>query len=401
MKRFTDIAAAGNYYLFMAVVALLPFPQIFLRYACVLWFLAWVLEGRWLPNQHSAFSIQQSAFSIQHSAIPFLLFGLWYGWKLLSGLWAADTMAWAGEMRRYIAFGVMIPVGIWGVNERYDRRQLGKVLVIGCLCAAVFYPVLLTVLLHHREIIDATNWVAPWDYSCLEWLPFYQINLSHVKYRLFLDSVEILGIIMATGLWFNERRWLWLVVSAVLTGSILLSGSRQALISLVVIAIMGLFFLLSRRLKWYYTAGIVVTALMVGGMVIALHPRIRTVDVLSDERVQIWQSALQQPQDYLWGGLGGGQDGVPLHCGHCHNQYLQELRELGIFGLVLFVLAWLSVPLCAPKEQKHLALLFAVLFACNMCTYCMFAKFCGVALWAVGMIFVFLTNGRSSPSRTA
>ena len=379
MKRYTDILGSIQFYLFLAVVALLPFPQIFLRYACVLWFVAWVLEGRWL---------KKSPFTIHH--LPFLLFGLWYAWKLLSGLWAADTTEWAAQMERYISFGVMVPVGLWGLNERYDWRLASKVLVWSCVCAAIFYPILLTVLLYHREIIDTTHWVANWDYSSTNWWYFYQINLSHVKYRLILDSVLIVGILLATRLWFTERKGLWAAVTTLLTGSILLSGSRQAFITLVVIAVIALGFLLSRRMKGYYAASIIVLALVVGGIVISLHPRIRAMDIQSEERVQIWEAALQQPADYLWVGLGGGQDGVSLMRAHSHNQYLQELREGGIVGLILFLLAWISVPLCAPKKQKELAILFTVLFACNMCTECMFARYCGVALWSVGLLFMLL-----------
>ena len=379
MRRYTDILADCNYYLFLAVVALLPFPQIFLRYACVLWFVVWVLEGRWL---------KKLPFTIHH--LPFLLFGFWYGWKLLSGLWAADTTEWAAQMERYISFGVMVPVGIWGLNDRYDWRLASKVLVWSCVCAAVFYPILLTVLLYHREIIDATHWVANWDYSSTDWWYFYQINLSHVKYRLILDSVLIVGILLAARLWFTERKGLWAAVTALLTGSILLSCSRQAFITLVVIAVIALGFWLSRRMKKTYAAGIIVLALVVGGIVISLHPRIQAMDIQSEERIQIWEAALQQPADYLWVGLGGGQDGVQLMRAHSHNQYLQELREGGIVGLILFLLAWISVPICAPKKQKELAILFTVLFACNMCTECMFAKYCGVALWSVGLLFLLL-----------
>ncbi len=385
MRRYTDILADCNYYLFLVVVALLPFPQIFLRYACVLWFVAWVLEGRWLRKTNF-----QSPISNFQSAIPFLLFGLWYGWKLLSGLWAADTAAWAAQAERYISFGVMVPVGLWGLNERYDWRLASKVLVISCVCAAVFYPILLTVLLYHREIIDTTHWVANWDYSSTDWWYFYQINLSHVKYRLILDSVLIVGILLATRLWFAERKGLWGAVTVLLTGSILLSGSRQAFITLVVIAVIALGFWLSRRMKGYYAAGIIVLALVVGGIVISLHPRIQAMDIQSEERVQIWKAALQHSTGYVWKGFGGGQDGVQLMRAHSHNQYLQELREGGIVGLILFLLAWISVPLCASKKQKELAILFTVLFACNMCTECMFAKYCGVALWSVGLLFLLL-----------
>ena len=385
MRRYTDILGSIQFYLFLAVVALLPFPQIFLRYACVLWFVVWVLEGRWLRKTNF-----QSPISNFQSAIPFLLFGLWYAWKLLSGLWAADTVAWAAQAERYISFGVMVPVGLWGLNERYDWRLASKVLVISCVCAAIFYPILLTVLLYHREIIDTTHWVANWDYSSTDWWYFYQINLSHVKYRLILDSVLIVGILLATRLWFAERNGLWGAVTVLLTGSILLSGSRQAFITLVVIAVIALGFWLSRRMKGYYAAGIIVLALVVGGIVISLHPRIQAMDIQSEERIQIWEAALQQPADYLWVGLGGGQDGVSLLRAHSHNQYLQELREGGIVGLILFLLAWISVPLCASKKQKELAILFTVLFACNMCTECMFAKYCGVALWSVGLLFLLL-----------
>lgn len=390
MKRYTDIAGNINYYLFLAVVALLPFPQIFLRYACVLWFVAWVFEGRWLQRP--------KAWKENKTAIPFILFGLWYGWKLLSGLWTADTTAWAWQMERYISFGVLIPVGIWGVNGRYDWRQAGKVLVLGCVCAAFFYPALLTVLLHHREIIDNTHWVANWDYSSFEWLHFYQTNLSHVKYRLFLSSIQIFGIIIATKLWFSERRWLWGTVTVLLVGSILLSGSRQALISLVVIALIALIIFLSRRLKWYYTASIVAATVLLSGALISIHPRFRTMDIHSEERILIWEKALQQPSDYVWTGLGGGLDGVG---GHCHNQYLQELRELGVFGLMLFLLAWVSIPLCAPTEQKHIAILFIALFACNMLTECVFSKYCSVALWSAGLIFVLLLPDSTRQTDTA
>ena len=396
MRRYTDILADCNYYLFLAVVALLPFPQIFLRYACVLWFVAWVLEGRWLRKTNF-----QSPISNFQSAIPFLLFGFLYGWKLLSGLWAADTTEWAAQMERYISFGVMVPVGIWGLNDRYDWRQAGKVFVISCVCSAFFYPLLLTVLLYHREIIDATHWVANWDYSSSEWFYFYQINLSHVKYRLILCSVEIMGIIIATRLWFREHRWLWSIVTVLLSASILLSGSRQALISLILITVIALGFLLSQHLKWYYTASILAATLLTGGLLLSLHPRFHAMDIHSEERVQIWKAALQHSTEYVWKGFGGGQDGVQLIRAHSHNQYLQELREGGIIGLAFFLLAWAAVPLCAPKKQKKLAILFTVMFACNMCTECMFAKYCGVALWSVGLIFVLLQSDTAGQQQSA
>lgn len=383
-----------NYALFLTVVALLPFPQIFLRYACVAWIIAWFLELRWL-------TVHQS---INHkSIIPFLLFGLWFGWNLVSGLWAGDQEAWGAQMERYIAFAALVPVGIWGVNEHYNRRQIGKVFVISCLCAAFFYPALLTLLLHHREIIDHHSFLyGMWDYSSPEWFHFYTSNLSLFKHRLFLGAVETMGIVIATKLWF-DRRWLWAATSSIMAVSVLLTGSRQAAISLAVIALIALYWWLSKRLNRRAGAWVMLTTIVVMGVALSLHPRLRNMNIASEVRTQLWETVMQHPEDYFWTGLGSGQDGVYMLSmfpgndipeyfdkhGHCHNQYLQELIELGIFGLLFFVLAWLSIPLCADQEKRRIAILFTVLYVCNMFTDCMFGKYCGVALWAVTMVVIF------------
>ena len=71
MNKYRDIVGRINYGFFLAVVFLLPFPQVCLRYACVAWFIAWILELRWL--QKPATNIQ---LSIIKTILPFLLFGL-------------------------------------------------------------------------------------------------------------------------------------------------------------------------------------------------------------------------------------------------------------------------------------------------------------------------------------
>ena len=109
MNRYREIIGRINYALFLAVVALLPFPQICVRYACVAWFVTWVLEGRWLQKPAS--------WRENKMMLPFVLFGIWYIWQLVSGIWADNHAAWSMQMERYITFGVMIPVGIWGLNS--------------------------------------------------------------------------------------------------------------------------------------------------------------------------------------------------------------------------------------------------------------------------------------------
>ena len=152
-------------------------------------------------------------------------------------------------------------------------------------------------------------------------------------------------------------------------------------------------------------------------MVLKMHPRMQDFDIHTltemrqvntehDIRLNIWGFALQQPSDYIAYGLGAGQstdyllrkyeekgyDYYIFKHYHAHNQYLEELMELGIPGLLLFVLAWLSIPLCARGKGRRLAVFITVLFMLNMLTDCMFGKFDGIALWAVCLVLIFLQS---------
>lgn len=421
MNKYREIVGRINYWLFGAVVVLLPFPQIFLRYATVLWLVSWVLEGRWLRKP---LSLRENKM-----AIPFILFGLWYVWKIVSGFWSADQAAWSWQMERYLTFGLIVPVGIWGVNELYDWRQLGKALTISCIAAIPFYLIAMTILYHHREIIDQLQWVADWNYGVRNWNSFFINNVSVLKHRLFLCSVEMLGAVVAILVW-KEKKWIWMTMVPVMLSSIFLTGSRQAILTMAAMLVVGIICAIPHKYRLRYGIGIVLLGLLAGGGMLRLHPRMqefnlhaitemRDVSYEHDVRFNIYGCALQQPSDYLAYGLGAGQstaylmekyqekgfDYYILKHYHAHNQYLEELMEIGIPGLLLFLLAWLSIPVCARKEHRTFALLFFTMYGMNMLTDCMFGKFDGIVLWAFGMVYLLLvpgvTDDQSLPSRTA
>ena len=148
-----------------------------------------------------------------------------------------------------------------------------------------------------------------------------------------------------------------------------------------------------------------------------LHPRMQEFDIdeiteirhLNGEheaRLNIWVLALENPDDYLAHGLGAGQStnylvekykklGFNYYASkryHAHNQYIEVLLESGIAGLLLFVLAWIAIPLCATGAGRKTAWLLFTLFVFNMFTDLMFGKFCGIALWAVGMVIILIQN---------
>ena len=408
MNRYQDIVGRVNYWLFLAVVALLPFPQIALRYACVLWVISWFLEGRWLTKPRS--------FKENRMAIPFLLFGLWYAWKLVSGFWVDDLSAWRWEMERYLSFGLIVPIGLWGVNRHYDWRVAAKTLIISCVVALPIYLATMGILYFHEDwCIQHIN--SEWtQYST--WWRFFAEDISHIKHRLFLCSVEMFGAIMAFELIDRKRHWWWYVTAIiVMLATIPLTSSRQSILTCAALMVAAIICSMPRRYRLRYGVGILLLGMVLGGGLLKMHPRMQNFDLSDitemreisyehDIRFNIWGVALQNPSDYWLYGIGGGQStnymvkryqdlGLEYYEQkhyHPHNQYLEELMEIGIPGLLLFLLAWLAIPFCAKEKGRETAILFVTLFMLNMLTDCMFGKFCGIALWAVGLMFIYLQS---------
>ena len=133
-------------------------------------------------------------------------------------------------------------------------------------------------------------------------------------------------------------------------------------------------------------------------------------------RLNIWGIALDSPKDYSLFGLGAGQSFEYLQHKYkehgfnqytllnSHNQYLEEWIELGIPGLLFFLLAWSSIPFFNTKRARKTAMMLLTLYALNMLTDCMFGRFDGIALWCVWMVLIRLqadTQGDQQTTRDA
>lgn len=415
MNKYQDIMGRINYGLFLIVVFLLPFPQIALRYACVLWIATWLFEGRWVKKENWRLKTEDWKM-----VIPFVIFGLWYGWRLLSGLWSPDHAAWSSQMERYITFGALVPVGLWGVNNRYDWRQIGKVLISGCIAAIPFYLILLASLFYHRELIDAYLPQYRWNFEPTDWYTFYVENVSLFKPRMSLCCVELMGAIVAFSL-YRDRWRVLLPLELLFLSFVALGGSRQGMLTSICLAVVMLLMVLPQAYRRIYGIVIIVAGIVIGGTLLVFHPRMQRtywenpetlweIDETHDPRTNIWQLALEHPQDYSAYGLGAGQSlnyllpkyeahhlDIYIHERyHCHNQYLEEWMELGIGGLLFFLLAWCSILICARGEGRQTAWLFCLMMGMNMLTECTFSVFCRVGLWAVSLIFICLQSDRTS-----
>lgn len=415
LQKYRSVVGQLNYTLFLATVALLPFPQLFLRYASVAWFATWVFEGRFCskPSQQD-----------WRKAVPFLMFGAWYLWKIISGLWAEDTTAYGWQLERYLFFGLLIPVGIWGTNSLYDWKQICKVLVISCVAAAAIYTFTLFWVINANvfnfEIGDRPLNSLTFD--------FFAGKISYLKHRLFLCSTEMMGIMALLYIRkdilnkFGKYKGWFLIASGIIVmiSFIIATGSRQSILSgAALIAIWLLYQLPIRQVR--YKIAIAVFACGIGVFALSQHPRmqefdyvrllsIRDVEKGENVRLNIWGLALDNPKDYSLYGLGAGQSTPYLQEKYTkaglyhyakqyyatHNQYLEEWMEIGIPGMIFFILTWISIPLFNMKRGRKSAVMLLTLYALNMFTDCMFGRFDGIVLWCMWMVLIRLQSDTQS-----
>lgn len=407
LQKYQSAAGQFNYALFLLVVALLPFPQIFLRYTCVAWICAWFLEGRWLSKPN---------WQDWRKMFPFLMFGGWYLWKIISGLWVDNLHAYSWQLERYMAFGLLIPVGIWGVNKCYNWKHVCIVLASSCVLAVGVYVFTLF-------WVENANFVnQPLGTVCIQPLTseFFANKISFIKHRLFLCSVEMMGIMSLLYLRkdiLNKlgkiKGWILIILAiAIMITLILITGSRASIVSgTALLSVWALYKLPIRRVR--YKIAFLFVACGLGLFALSQHPRMENFDyeqLLSirdtnqkhNVRINIWGTALDTPQDYSLYGLGAGQSIPYLRKKYedlgllqyarityaSHNQYLAEWMELGIPGLIFFILAWVSIPWCTQKRARKSAMMLFTLYALNMLTDCMWGMFDGIALWCVWMVLI-------------
>ena len=407
LKKYQSAVGQLNYSLFLVTVALLPFPQIFLRYASVAWFATWVLEGHFCskPSKED-----------WRKAIPFLMFGVWYLWKIISGLWAADIDAYGWQLERYLFFGLLVPVGIWGVNSLYDWKQICKVLAISCVAAVAIYTFTLfwvfNANIFNFEIVPHVPKPLTFD--------FFADKISCIKHRLFLCSTEMMGIMALLYIRkdilskFGKYKGWFLIIGGIvmMISFIIATGSRASILSgVALISIWLLYKLPIRHIR--YKIALIIFACAVGLFALSQHPRmqefdytrlmsIRNVEKGENVRLNIWGTALDSPEDYSLYGLGAGQSTPYLQKKFvekglvnyakisfaAHNQYLTEWMEIGVIGMIFFILAWISIPYFNTHQARKSAMILLTLYGLNMLTDCMWGTFDGIILWAVWMLLI-------------
>ena len=407
LHKYQSVMGQLNYTIFLVLVALLPFPQIFLRYTCTAWLLTWLLEGRFL---------RKPTLQDWQKAMPFLMFGAWYLWKIISGLWADNIRAYNWQLERYMVFGLLVPIGIWGVNENYNWKHICGVLASTCVLAAGIYAFTLF-WVGNAEFFNHRFGRSPLQPLTSE---FFASKISYIKHRLFLCSVEMMGtmallymrkdIIKRLG---KVKGWIVIILAiAIIITLILATGSRASILSgVALLTVWALYKLPIRHVR--YKIAMVCVAVGIGLFALSQHPRMQNFDYEQlfsfretshnhNARLNIWGIALNSPKDYSLYGLGAGQSLPYLREKYkeagfseyarisytTHNQYIAEWMEIGIPGLLFFILAWISIPYFNTHRARKSAMMLLTLYGLNMLTDCMWGMFDGIILWAVWMLLI-------------
>lgn len=414
MSHYQNIIQRLQQYCLLVVFFLLPFPNSLLRYAILTWGILWLLEGRWL---HRPMTPKENSL-----LIPILCFGAWYSIKLISGLWATDTAAWLDYLETNASVPAIVLLGLWGLHTNYNRQHLQLALIAGCLVVSVLYPCMLFYQYHHvLPTLPADS--SPW--MDIHW---YLENISHIKHRLFLCLTEIFGILSVVSLrnyWQQHmgKKCAYAAMSCAILCmliTIVSTGARLPLLLIPILFAILLCHTLSHKQILRWGLGAIFAVILLGAIGYSFHPRkdeVKWQDIVHfrqpdiahhDARLNIWAFCIETPKDYLAYGLGAGQTtnyirGKYQQAGWqwyldlglfntCHCQYLTELMENGVGGLIYFLLCWFCLLYYARGPERLSTILFCTIFAISMLTDDVMTVLAGLSLWSTGLIVLLLLS---------
>jgi O-antigen ligase len=330
---------------------------------------AWLLRGL----RHRDFTLPRSPI-----LIPLSLF---VGWAATSMLWAPDLSFGLPEVIKWIEIVLIMLFTIDLIQRRSLKWILIAIMTTGVLQALIgiyearvrgtgplgfqlssgvyraygtfeqpnpfagFIGLVLPI-----AVVLTFYYIMRTAYSTLQNVHY----ASRITHYALLMTYAIITLLLAAALYLSFSRGAWLAAVAAFGAMIVFAPRRLWIgLGLVVVAI-GLLIGLS-------SSGLLPEAinqrLADAGELFQLHDvrgmLINDVNYSLIERQAHWQAALNMLNDQPWTGVGFSNYQVvydqyrllnwPMALGHAHNIYLNVAAELGLIGLVTYMLLWLSV----------------------------------------------------------
>lgn len=374
METYKSIISKTNFFAFLALLAVLPYPRPLIHFCWLLWSITWLMEGRFLQRKNLC-----TQRGILYLSIGV---GIWLLWNIVSVLRAENTQASWAAIERYISLLAIPLIGLFGLNERYNWRTCLRVFVLSCVLSVGVYA------FAHYWLI---NWRIAWDWHATEIIPIDWLHMDNLllamKHRMHYTNLLCLAIPCMVLLY---RRNAWKQVCAfacILCAGIWMTGSRLALVNLLIVVTISLYWRFfhsrAKRLRIIGAVGAMVVIGLGSWFGFSIHPRNEGRSISETMMVQenlrepaaeprsaIWETALAHPQDYLAYGLGAGnatdylvkryaEKGWDTYCQKRyspHNQFLCVCMELGLAAAIVFAFFWLGIPWFFSGTQRYWAL---------------------------------------------
>ena len=367
-----------NKWLFVLLCFVLPFPRTVVLWVWVLWAISWLIEGRWLHRANLQWGWRM---------MPSILLAGWVIWLILSLLWAGPNGHFPEPQISLLVFPLF---ALFGLNEHYDWKLCAKALIIGSVVSFFMYGIILyeqypdypihhlfsqtlSEALKHRMLYNIILSVAI--------VPLFELRLHRDKYNQRRKEV-------------SYRVGWWLCLGILLT-TIIATGGRANLLSLIILGAVAIVMNIPRYKGWV-AVGMIILSLVGCWLVWQLHPRMKQLtldqvthvedhyqDYTMEPRVLIWSVCIEHPQDYIGHGLGSGTILSYLQPKYeaigrqyftqekykAHSQYLTICMELGLVAMLLFIIGWVLIPTCFPKGLSRRFILYVTLiFGLSMIT---------------------------------
>ena len=413
LSKYLHMAEKINYYLFVVAICMLPFPTRISLYAWELWMISWLFEGRFL---------RKANFQWHKGLIPVILCVIWVLWESISCAWAINREDAINMLVRHLSFVLILPIALWGVNDKYNFTDAAKWFVISCISSVFIYGVYLYLIQqwgYIQQYHQLPEHILSWEY--------FGENISWTKHRLYYGTVLNLAIVALLQIRIpllsikrgNKSTAVFFFIKLlILVFGVILSSSRANLLTLLVISAVAIIQPLRGRIRALVTSMVGIMGLTMCALLFTLHPRFEILHLEHiterenysiyevEPRINIWYTALQTPKDYFWHGVGVGGNSEylkPIFASfnwqkfyerqfNTHNQYLGELVDLGIFAAMFFLLIWLLYPIWYKGRVRQFATLVVLILGLNMLTENMLDRIDGVVVTCVSLVTIALLS---------
>ncbi len=410
LQKYKSLISKINYISFGALLASLPFPMPFIHFFWFIWIGSWLLEFRYLNIKN--IKCNWATIYLSYGII------IWIAWNAISILWADNTQAaWISTLR-YISLLTIPFAGIFGVNEHYNWYKCIKILLISSLISIGVYIFTHYWVINYPHAIDKHSLRAQID---IDWLHMDNLLLS-IKHRMHYANLLCMLLPCSVIAYSKKQKSLLITNIIVILIALYLTGSRVALIYIVVLAVItGYWYILRKRKTWVKLIGLGVAIMIVaaGSFIgMRLHPRNEGLSMTELTRVDesnikspafeprfaIWHTALEHPKDYILYGLGAGNATDYLvkryeELGWTrfvqrkyspHNQFISVCMDLGIIATILFALFWICLPFNFRGLQRYWISCLTCICICSMMTDVLLGGLEGVVFVSIMLILSFI-----------